>query len=103
MRASQRPNSSSQFQLGDMVLIEGNLGRVIGVRYGQIAYDVILQDLVLRNIPPERVRLSSPAARARHALRQGRRDRPRTSEFGSELVAVGGSAIRPEGQRWAAS
>ena len=79
MRASQRPNPSSQFQLGDMVLIEGNLGRVIGVRYGQIAYDVILQDLVFRNIAPERVRLSSPAGRARHAF-QTKTERP-TAHF----------------------
>ena len=83
MRASQRPNPSSQFQIGDMVLIEGHLGRVVGVRYGQIAYDVILQDLVFRNIAPERVRLSSPAGRAGHAL-QTTTERP-TAHFWARL------------------
>jgi hypothetical protein len=102
MRASQRPNPSSQFQIGDMVLIEGHLGRVVGVRYGQIAYDVILRDLVFRNIAPERVRLSSPAGRARHALQRAT-ERP-TAQFLARLRTgrARGSAIRPEGQRWVA-
>ena len=42
-------------------------GQVIGVRYGQIAYDVIVRDLVFRNVAPERVRLA-PSRRERVAF-----------------------------------
>jgi hypothetical protein len=62
MRASQRPKPLLQFQLGDEVLIEGKLGRVIGIRYGQIAYDVILQNRVFRNVSPRRIHLAWPPA-----------------------------------------
>jgi hypothetical protein len=41
MQTHQKPVPSLQIGLGDMVLIDGDLGQVIGVRYGQIAYDVI--------------------------------------------------------------
>jgi hypothetical protein len=48
-------------QLGDEVLVEGKVGRVIGIRYGQIAYDVIFQNRAFLNVSPERVRLAWPA------------------------------------------
>ena len=67
MQAHQKPMPSSQFGLGDMVLIDGDLGQVIGVRYGQIAYDVIVRDVVFRNVAPERVRLA-PTRRERVAF-----------------------------------
>jgi hypothetical protein len=40
MPTHQKPRPLSQLQLGDLVLIDGDLGRVVGVRYGQIACDV---------------------------------------------------------------
>ena len=61
MRASPRPKPLLQFQLGDEVLIEDKVGRVIGIRYGKIAYDVIFQNRVFLNVSPERVNLAWPA------------------------------------------
>jgi hypothetical protein len=49
MPTHQSPKPLSQLQLGDLVLIDGDLGRVVGVRYGQIAYDVTLEAAVCRN------------------------------------------------------
>ena len=68
MQARQDLEALAQFQLGDLVLIDGDLGRVIGVRYGQIAYDVILRDRFFRNISPGRIRLASLAGHERHAV-----------------------------------
>ena len=67
MPKHQKPRPLSPLQLGDLVLVDGDLGRVVGVRYGQIAYDVTLEDAVCRNVAPERVRLASPATGERHA------------------------------------
>ena len=67
MPEHQKPRPLSPLQLGDLVLVDGDLGRVVGVRYGQIAYDVTLEDAVCRNVAPERVRLASPAAGELHA------------------------------------
>ena len=67
MPKHQKPKPLSQLQLWDLVLVDGDLGRVVGVRYGQIAYDVTLEDAVCRNVAPERVRLASPATGERHA------------------------------------
>jgi len=61
MQASPRPRQLVQFQLGDEVFIEDKVGRVVGIRYGQIAYDVIFQNLVFLNVSPERVHLAWPA------------------------------------------
>jgi hypothetical protein len=66
MRASPRPKPLLQFQLGDEVLIEDKVGRVIGIRYGQIAYDVIFQNRVFLNVSPERVHLAWPAFGSQH-------------------------------------
>jgi hypothetical protein len=60
MQASPRPRQLVQFQLGDEVFIEDKVGRVVGIRYGQIAYDVIFQNLVFLNVSPERVHLAWP-------------------------------------------
>jgi hypothetical protein len=49
-----------QFQLGDEVFIEDKVGRVVGIRYGQIAYDVIFKNRVFLNVSPERVHLAWP-------------------------------------------
>jgi hypothetical protein len=68
MQARQKPMPSLQFGLGDMVLIDGDLGQVIGVCYGQIAYDVIVRDLVFRNVAPERVRLALLSSHERVAF-----------------------------------
>ena len=57
MRASPRPKPLLQFQLGDEVFIENKVGRIVGIRYGQIAYDVIFQSQVFLNVSPERVHL----------------------------------------------
>ena len=65
MPKHQKPRPLSQLQLGDLVLVDGDLGRV-GVRYGQIAYDVTLEDAICRNVAPERVRLASPTTGERH-------------------------------------
>ena len=67
MPTHKKPKPLSQLQLGDLVLIDGGLGRIVGVRYGQIAYDVTLEDAICRNVAPERVRLASPATGERHA------------------------------------
>jgi hypothetical protein len=67
MPTYQKPKPLSQLQLGDLVLIDGDLGRVVGVRYGQIAYDVTLEDDVCRNVAPERVRLASSATGEQYA------------------------------------
>ena len=58
MQANPRPKQLVQFQLGDEVFIEDKVGRVVGIRYGQIAYDVIFQNLVFLNVSPERVHLA---------------------------------------------
>jgi hypothetical protein len=50
-----------QFQIGDEVFIDDKVGRVVGIRYGQIAYDVIFQNRVFLNVSPERVHLAWPA------------------------------------------
>jgi hypothetical protein len=75
MQTHQKPVPSLQIGLGDMVLIDGDLGQVIGVRYGQIAYDVILGHLVFRNVAPEHLRLVPLTRRERHAL-QTKAERP---------------------------
>ena len=61
MRASPRPKPLLQFQLGDEVFIENKVGRIVGIRYGQIAYDVIFQSQAFLNVSPERVHLVWPA------------------------------------------
>jgi hypothetical protein len=58
MQASPRPRQLVQFQLGDEVFIEDKVGRVVGIRYGQIAYDVIFKNRVFLNVSPERVHLA---------------------------------------------
>jgi hypothetical protein len=67
MPTHQKSKPLSQVQIGDWVWVDSDLDWVIGVRYGQIAYDVTLEDAVCRNVAPERVRLASPAAGERHA------------------------------------
>ena len=61
MQANPRPKQLVQFQLGDEVFIADKVGRVVGIRYGQIAYDVIFKNRVFLNVSPERVHLAWPA------------------------------------------
>jgi hypothetical protein len=61
MRASPRLKPLPQFKLGDEVLIEDKVGRVIRIRYGKVAYDVISQNRAFLNVSPERVHLAWPA------------------------------------------
>ena len=67
MPTLQKSKPLSQVQIGDLVWVDSDLGWVVGVRYGQIAYDVTLEDAVFRNVAPERVRLASSPAGERHA------------------------------------
>ena len=49
-----------QFALGDRVLVQsGNKeGTVVGVYYGQVAYDVVCDRECLRNLSPDLIRLA---------------------------------------------
>ena len=46
-----------RFELGDRVVLNSGLtGIVIGIRYGEPAYDVRVQSTCLRNLSPEQMR-----------------------------------------------
>ena len=47
-----------RFQLGDRVLVEPNdtQGIIVGVRYGEIAYDVLCGGEYLRDLSPKLIR-----------------------------------------------
>ena len=49
-------------ELGDRVLVQpgSNEGIVVGVRYGEIAYDVLCGGQCFRNLSPKAIRLASP-------------------------------------------
>jgi hypothetical protein len=51
-----------RFELGDRVLVqpEGKEGTVIGIRYGEMAYDVRCGAACLRNVAPQLIRLAQP-------------------------------------------
>ena len=53
-------NAVPQFALGDRVLVQlGNKeGTVVGVYYGQVAYDVVCDRECLRNLSPDLIRLA---------------------------------------------
>jgi hypothetical protein len=49
------------FELGDRVLVQPSKeGTIIGVRYGEVAYDVLCGGEYLRDLSPELIRLASP-------------------------------------------
>ena len=56
-----RVTSSPRFQLGDRVLVEPSktAGIIVGVRYGEIAYDVLCGGEYFRNISPDLKKLAS--------------------------------------------
>ena len=56
-------NALPRFELGDRVIIQpgGREGTVIGVRYGDMAYDVRCGATLARNLPPKALRLAPPA------------------------------------------
>ena len=56
-----RFTSLPPFQLGDRVLVEPNKteGIIVGVRYGELAYDVLCGGEYLRNISPELMNFAS--------------------------------------------
>ena len=56
-----RATSSPRFQLGDRVLVEPskNEGIIVGVRYGEIAYDVLCGGEYFCNISPDLMKLAS--------------------------------------------
>jgi hypothetical protein len=58
----KRPVITPHFELGDRVMVQpGNrAGMVIGVRYGEIAYDVRCGCECLRALSPERIRPAPP-------------------------------------------
>ena len=49
-----------RFELGDRVLVQpdGQEGIVIGIRYGEMAYDVRCGAACLRNVAPQLIRLA---------------------------------------------
>jgi hypothetical protein len=51
-----------RFELGDRVLVQpdGREGIVIGVRYGEMAYDVRCAGACLRNVAPQLIRVAQP-------------------------------------------
>jgi|tagenome__1003787_1003787.scaffolds.fasta_scaffold14338297_1 hypothetical protein len=63
VRIFTRPLVAPRFELGDRVILQpGNkVGIVIGVRYGEIAYDVRCGGECLRNLCPKQIRLAPPA------------------------------------------
>ena len=67
-----RPAPTPRFEIGDRVLVEpnGQEGLIVGVRYGAPAYDVRVNGVCLRNLPPERVRLAPEGAREVVRLRR---------------------------------
>ena len=69
MRATQsatairftRSAPTPRFEIGDRVIIDphGEVGLIVGVRYGAPAYDVRVRGVSVRNVAPERLRLYS--------------------------------------------
>jgi len=59
---SRRPCISPRLKLGDRILVqpENRTGIVIGVRYGEIAYDVRCGSECLRNLSPNQIRRAPP-------------------------------------------
>ena len=59
-----RPAPTPRFEIGDRVLLEpnGQEGLIVGVRYGAPAYDIRVNGICLRNLPPERIRLAPEAS-----------------------------------------
>ena len=57
-----RPVITPRFELGDRVLVqpENRVGIVVGVRYGEMAYDVRCGCECLRTLSPKRVRRAPP-------------------------------------------
>ena len=55
-RQVRRRAPGARFELGDRVLVAGQEGVVIGVRYGVPAYDVRIDGVCLRNLAPAIVR-----------------------------------------------
>jgi hypothetical protein len=56
-------NALPRFELGDRVILQPGRqeGIVIGVRYGDMAYDVRCGATCARNLPPQALRLAPPA------------------------------------------
>ena len=50
------------FQIGDRVSLGGKHGVVVGVRYGNPAYDIQLGRLCLRNVAPQSISLARKPA-----------------------------------------
>jgi hypothetical protein len=54
-----------RFELGDRVILQSGLtGTVVGIRYGEPAYDVRVQGTCIRNIHPEHLRPALQSALA---------------------------------------
>ena len=58
-RRVNRRTPTAGFELGDRVLVAGQEGSVVGVRYGIPAYDVRINGVCLRNLAPAALRRSS--------------------------------------------
>jgi len=63
---TRRPAPAPRFEIGDRVHLvpEGTEGLVVGVRYGAPAYDVKINGNCLRNVSPDRIRLTDTATAA---------------------------------------
>jgi hypothetical protein len=57
-RQVRRRTPAPRFRLGDRVLVAGQQGLVVGVRYGFPAYDVRIDGVCLRNLAPPVLRHS---------------------------------------------
>ncbi len=70
-----------RFEIGDRVRVDAHEaeGLIVGVRYGAPAYDVKVNGICLRNLPPERIRLAD--AQAPGAVVPLRRMAPELPDF----------------------
>ena len=62
-REVRRRTPTPRFELGDRVLVAGQEGVVVGVRYGIPAYDVRINGVCLHNLAPAALRRSSVSGR----------------------------------------
>ena len=60
--SSRHPRVTLRLKLGDRVLVQpdGRVGIVIGVSYGEIAYDVRCGSECLRHVSPSQIRRATP-------------------------------------------
>ena len=62
-REDRRRTPTPRFELGDRVLVAGQEGVVVSVRYGIPAYDVSINGVCLHNLAPAALRRSSVSGR----------------------------------------